>query len=358
MFSLCRRHQDDAPTRDRVTAMTRGSTAFIIKAALSALVLAALPSFVSCARKSETRQSSQAQQTTQSQQSAPTQTQTAQVLQTASPRQTHVLRVCADPNNLPFSNERGEGFENKIAELIAADMGAKVEYTWWAQRRGFFRNTLKAGMCDLVAGVPAGFEMAQTTSPYYRSTYVFVYRKSSGLDVRSFDDPVLRRVKIGVQMIGDDFSNAPPAHALTNRHIIENVRGYTVYGDYSRPNPPADIVAAVARGEVDVAVVWGPLAGYFAPRQRVALAVVPVSPQVDVPFLPFVYDIAMGVRRGDNAFRDEIEEVLERRRDDIARILDSYGVPRVGAGDNADGATQSVGTADRRLNAKPSQGGA
>jgi mxaJ protein len=337
MSSRCRRHQDSVTTR-------RGAAA-LMKAALLTLALAALPSFVSCARKAETTQATQAQQTAQPQ------AQATSVLQTASPRQTHVLRVCADPNNLPFSNERGEGFENKIAELIAADMGARVEYTWWAQRRGFFRSTLKAGMCDLVTGVPAGFELAQTTSPYYRSTYVFVYRKASGLDVRSFDDPVLRRVKIGVQMIGDDFSNAPPAHALTNRHIIGNVRGYTLYGDYSKPNPPADIIAAVARGEVDVAVVWGPLAGYFAPRQKAALAVVPVSPQVDVPFLPFVYDIAMGVRRGDNAFRDEIEEVLERRRDDIARILDSYGVPRVGAGNNTDGA--NAGDA-----AKSSQGGA
>src|ERR1043166_1043569 len=343
MSSRCRKRVENATTRSRTVSTT--------KAALLTLALAALPLLASCAKRAGTQQASQEQQTAQSQQSAPAQTQTAQVLQTASPRQTHVLRVCADPYNLPFSNERGEGFENKIAELIAADMGAKVEYTWWARRRGFFRNTLRAGLCDLVAGVPAGFELAQTTAPYYRSTYVFVYRKSSGLDVRSFDDPILRRVKIGVQMIGDDFSHAPPAHALTNRHIIENVRGYTVYGDYSRPNPPADIVAAVARGEVDVAVVWGPLAGYFAPRQRVALAVVPVSPQVDLPFLPFVYDIAMGVRRGDNAFRDEIEEVLERRRDDIARILDGYGVPRVGAGDNTDGA--NLGDA-----AKQGQGGA
>ncbi len=339
MSSRCRRHHDAAT-------------------ALLTLALAALPSFVSCARKAETQRAAQSSQQQASQSQPPAQTQAAPVLQTASPRETHVLRVCADPNNLPFSNQRGEGFENKIAELIARDMGARVEYTWWAQRRGFFRNTLKAGLCDLVTGVPAGFEMALTTSPYYRSTYVFVYRKASGLDVRSFDDPVLRRLKIGVQMIGDDFSNAPPAHALTNRHIIENVRGYTLYGDYSRPNPPADIIEAVARGEVDVAVVWGPLAGYFAPRQKTALAVVPVSPQVDVPFLPFVYDIAMGVRRGDNAFRDDIEEVLERRREEIGHILDGYGVPRVGASDTADGGTATTDAVGPRAEAGPSQGGA
>src|SRR5690349_16835567 len=115
-----------------------------------------------------------------------------------------VLRVCADPNNLPLSNQRGEGFENKLAELLAQDLGERVEYTWWAQRRGFFRNTLKAGMCDLVIGVPAGFEMASTTRPYYRSTYVFVSRKDRHLNIASLDDPALRKLKIGVQMIGDD----------------------------------------------------------------------------------------------------------------------------------------------------------
>src|SRR5581483_8068662 len=140
------------------------------------------------------------------------------------------LRVCADPNNLPFSNQRLEGFENKIAGLLARDLNAEVEYTWWAQRRGFIRNTLKARACDVVMGVPSGFEMAQTTAPYYRSTYVFVYRQDSGLKVGSFDDPVLHKVKIGVQVIGDDGANAPPAHALSNRGIVGNVRGYTVYG--------------------------------------------------------------------------------------------------------------------------------
>jgi mxaJ protein len=247
---------------------------------------------------------------------------------TRSPRETHVLRVCADPNNMPFSNERGEGFENRIVETIAKDLGARVEYTWWAQRRGFFRSTLRAGLCDLVAGVPSSFELAQTTSPYYRSSYVFVYRKGRGVDVRSFDDPALRSLKIGVQMIGDDFANTPPAHALTNRHIT-NVRGYMVYGDYSKPSPSSNIIEAVAGGEVDVAVVWGPLAGYFA-RHRPGLEVVPVSPQIDLPFLPFVYDISMGVRRGDNALRDEIEGAIERRRAEIEKILDEYGVPRVG----------------------------
>jgi quinoprotein dehydrogenase-associated probable ABC transporter substrate-binding protein len=242
------------------------------------------------------------------------------------------LRICADPNNLPFSNRALEGFENKLAALVAREMNVDVQYTWWAQRRGFIRNTLKAGECDLVVGVPSSFELAQTTSPYYRSTYVFVYRKDRKLNIRSFDDPLLRKLKIGVQMIGDDSANTPPAHALTNRKIIENVRGYTVYGDYAQANPPARIVEAVAKGEVDVAIVWGPLAGYFAKRQKVPLEITPVSPEIDPPFLPFVFDISMGVRRGDDAFREELEQILVRRRAEIESLLDEYAVPRIKKG--------------------------
>ena len=247
-------------------------------------------------------------------------------------RPADVLRVCADPNNLPFSNQRGEGFENKLAELLAEDMGERVEYTWWAQRRGFFRNTLKAGVCDVVLGVPSGFEMALTTKPYYRSTYVFLSRKDRHLDVKSFDDPVLKKLRIGVQIIGDDQSNAPPAHALSRRNIIDNVKGFTLYGNYSEPDPPARIVDAVAKGDIDLAIVWGPLAGYFAKQSRVPMEVVPVSPQIDQPFLPFVFDISIGVRREDQELRDQVEQILENRRGEIDRILREYKVPRVEGG--------------------------
>ncbi|HEX3554110.1 MAG TPA: substrate-binding domain-containing protein [Thermoanaerobaculia bacterium] len=247
---------------------------------------------------------------------------------TGTTRPVRELRVCADPNNLPFSNQRLEGFENRLAEIVARDLGASVRYTWWAQRRGFFRNTLKAGTCDVVLGVPASLQMVAPTRPYYRSTYVFVYRKDHDIHVRSFDDPALRRLRIGVQIVGNDYANTPPVHALAARGIIDNVTGYTVYGDYTRPNPPARILDAVAAGEIDVAVVWGPLAGYFAPREPVALALVPVAPQIDLPFLPFVYDIAVGVRRGDERLRGEIDTVLERRRGEIDSLLDRYGVPR------------------------------
>ena len=244
----------------------------------------------------------------------------------ASPRR--VLRVCSDPNNLPFSNSRLEGFENRIAELIAREMNADVEYTWWAQRRGFIRNTLKSGDCDVVMGLPSDSEMALTTAPYYRSTYVFVTRKDRGLLVTSFDDPRLRRWRVGVQIVGDDLANTPPAHALTNRGIVGSVIGYTLYGDYSKENPPARIIDAVAAGDVDVGIAWGPLAGYFARHEPVQLEVAPVSPRSEGS-LPFVFDISIGIRRGEGALKQELESILERKRSDIEAILDEYGIPRV-----------------------------
>jgi mxaJ protein len=242
------------------------------------------------------------------------------------------LRVCADPNNLPFSNRAGEGFENRIATLVGQELRRPVEYTWWAQRRGFVRNTLNAGGCDLVVGTASGMEMLATTRPYYKSAYVFVTRRDRHLSIRSFDDPALRKLRIGVQLVGDDFANTPPAHALSNRGMVKNIVGYTLYGDYRQPNPPARIVDAVARGDVDIAVVWGPLAGFFAKRSSVPLDIVPVSPQIDLPFLPFVFDIAMGVRRGDSTFRKQLDDIIERRGSSIDSILAVYGVPRVGLG--------------------------
>jgi mxaJ protein len=237
------------------------------------------------------------------------------------------LRVCADPNNLPFSNERGEGFENRIVALVAEELGAEVEYTWRAQRRGFLRETLRARTCDVVAGLPSNFEGLRTTAPYYRSTYVFATR-ADGPTIDSLNDPKLRDLTIGVQLIGDDGANPPPAHALSRRGLIDNVRGYTVYGDYREPNPPARIIEAVAKGDIDVAAVWGPLAGYFATRQAVPLKIVPVRPAFDGPQLPMEWDIAMAVRKEDDGLRREIEAALDRRRADIDVILADYGVPR------------------------------
>ena len=309
----------------------RGNLKFEISKLKSASpAFAALFAFA-CCLASCTREPRQQTQAAQQQQAQATRAQPAQT-QPQFERPAGVLRVCADPNNLPFSNERGEGFENRIAELLATDLHQRLEYTWWAQRRGFFRNTLRAGACDLVLGVPASFELAATTAPYYRSTYVFVYRKGKGINVASFDDAALKGLKVGVQLVGDDGANTPPAHALAARGLARNLRGYTLYGDYRERNPPARIVEAVAKGEVDVAVAWGPLAGYFARRQPAPLEVVPVSPQFDLPFLPFVYDISMGVRRGDEELLRQLDAFIERRRPDIERILDEYGVPRVGKG--------------------------
>lgn len=245
------------------------------------------------------------------------------------PPEKTALRVCSDPNNLPFSNDKQEGFENKIAELIARDMNLKLEYTWWAQRRGFVRNTLKSDLCDLIVGIPSSSELALTTAPYYRSTYVFIWRKDRGLNIHSFDDDALHKLRIGVQMIGDDFANSPPAHALTNRNIIQNVKAFSVYGDYTQPNPPARLVEAVANREVDVAIAWGPMAGFIVKKEHLPLTLAPVKPQIDLPYLPFVYDISMGVRRGDDAFKERLETIIENRRGEIEQILDSYGVPRV-----------------------------
>jgi mxaJ protein len=237
------------------------------------------------------------------------------------------LRVCADPNNMPFSNRSGEGFENKIAALVAREMNRRLAYFWSPQRRGFVRNTLTGGQCDVIIGVPAQYRLLQPTRPYYRSSYAFVSRRDRHLRIRSFDDPRLRKVTIGIQVTGDDYDNPPAAQALASRRIIENVRGYTVYGDYSRPDPQRDLVDAVADGRVDVAVVWGPLAGYFARRQPVPMDVVPVNPERDGAASPFVFDIAMGVRRDDSALREALDAIIVRRGHDIRRILMAYGVP-------------------------------
>jgi len=171
--------------------------------------------------------------------------------------------------------------------------------------------------------------MLGTTRPYYRSTYVAVARPGPLASVSGFDDPRLSHVRIGVQLVGDDGANTPPAHALSRRVIIENLRGYTIYGDYAQSAPQRTIVDAVAAGHVDIAYVWGPTAGYFARRERVPLSITPVQPQSDGPALPMVFDISMGVRREDLSLKREVEAALQRRRADIRTVLEDYGVPLV-----------------------------
>jgi mxaJ protein len=239
------------------------------------------------------------------------------------------LIVCADPNNLPFSNRAGQGFENELVTLLAKQMGRPVTYVWWAQRRGYVRNTLNEAKCDIWPGVASGVDRIATTHPYYRSTYVFVTRASDQLAGLTFDDERLRKRTIGVQMIGDNAMNTPPAHSLALRGLTQNVRGYMLYGDYSKPNPPADIVRAVAKGDIDVAVVWGPLAGYFAARSKVPLRVEPVSPAIDSAQYPMTFQIAMGVRRDNVALRDRLDSLLAQDTSKINALLTSYHIPQL-----------------------------
>ena len=241
------------------------------------------------------------------------------------------LRVCADPDNLPFSDAARAGFENLIVEMVAKDLGMTVRYVWWAQRRGNLRNTLNAGLCDVVPGVASGLESVRTTRPYYRSTYVFVSRAALAPPLESLDDPRLSRLVVGVPLIGDDGANTPPAHALAARGHVANVRGFMVYGDGTRPAPLAGPVAAVADGRIDAALVWGPVGGYFADKFGAALAVRPVTPWLDGPQRPMVFDVSMAVRKEDAELRRRLDDALQRRRAAIDAVLADYHVPRVDA---------------------------
>lgn len=233
------------------------------------------------------------------------------------------MRVCADPDNLPYSRTDGTGFENRIAAMIAADMQATLTYEWLPLRRGFVRKTMGEGKCDLFVGVPKDFERVLTTRPYYRSSYVFVSRPEDR--VVSFDDPRLARLRIGVQLVGNDLAATPPGLALAARGITDNVRGFTVFGE----GPAAQrMIRAVAAKELDVAIAWGPQAAYFSAQIEPSLVVAPAKAPSDLPGVPFVYAIAAGVRRGDQALRDDVDAIIDRRRAEIDAILGEYRVPR------------------------------
>jgi mxaJ protein len=239
------------------------------------------------------------------------------------------LRICADPNNMPFSNQNEDGFENRLARLVGAALGRNVSYLWSAQHRGFIRRTLNAGDCDILIGVPKQLDMVETTQPYYRSSYVFVSRADRRLDVTSIRDPRLRSLRIGIQLVGDNGFNTPPAHAIAAQGMTANVTGYTLYGDYGEADPPARIISAVANGDIDIAAVWGPLAGYFARQSDIALMVTPIENTDEFAPLTFQFDIAMGVRKGDDALRDQLDAFIARDQPVITGILRSYGVPLV-----------------------------
>jgi mxaJ protein len=236
------------------------------------------------------------------------------------------LRVCADPDNLPYSHEDGSGFENRIARLVASDFGLPLATSWLPDRRGFVRKTLGAGLCDLVIGVPADFEPTLNTRPYYRSSYVLVTPAAQAPAPSDFADPRLRRWRIGVQLVGDDLAATPPGHALVRAGAIDNVVGFPIAGEQPAA---ARMVQALAAGQLDAAFVWGPQAGYYAKHAPVPLHVHYVPPPASLKEQPFVFAIAMGVRRGDRALRDRLDDFIARRGADIDRILADYGVPRV-----------------------------
>ena len=238
------------------------------------------------------------------------------------------LRVCADPNNLPFSNAHGDGFENAVAGVVAHQLGRTLEYYWQPQRRGFLRTTLQAHRCDVVMSVPSAQKRLRTTRPYYRSTYVFLSQRARHLDVRSFDDPRLTTLRVGIQITGEDYDNPPAAQALAVRGLVNHVRGFPVYGDYSQPGPQRAIVDAVATGAVDIAVVWGPVAGYFRTRMPMPLRLEPVVPHAGVDGTPFAFDLSIGVRPDDVRLGQELDVALRRRAADVRRILARFGIPR------------------------------
>lgn len=240
--------------------------------------------------------------------------------------------VCADPNNMPFSNRAGEGLENKLAELLAKDLGAELRYVWWSQRRGWMRNTLGEGECEAWMGVPSGLEALSTSRPYYRSSYVFVSRADRDLGSLTLDDPRLRNLDIGVQLAGDDGANPPPADALARRGLTDRVRGFMLYGDNRQADPAAEIVRAVERGEVDVALVWGPLAGWHAARSKVPLRIEPVTPWMDKGRWPMVFDISVGVAKENIELRRKLDESLARNRSSISDIVEAFDVPQAPGG--------------------------
>jgi mxaJ protein len=235
-----------------------------------------------------------------------------------------VLRVCADPNNLPFSNRQGQGFENKLAEFLAANMNTRLEYTWWSERKNFAKQSLTGNACDAVMGVPTGMEDVLTTDPYYGSTYVFVSRRDRDLHITSLLDPRLSDLRIGVHVVGDDF--APPAYFLAHRGITRNVTGFSLFGTYGDPSPARKLVAAVENGDVDIAIVWGPIAGYFAQSMKPSLAISPVRPSA-FQGIPFTYQISAAVRPRNQTLQAELNRILASQAPAIRQILTSYDVP-------------------------------
>lgn len=235
-----------------------------------------------------------------------------------------VIRVCADPDNLPLSNEKQEGFENKLAELLAATWNSRVEYAWWPVRRGYFARGINGKYCDIAMTAPEKIDMVATTRAYFRTGYVIVTRKDSGLDITTLDDPRLKTLKIGINLLNSDAENTPPAMALASHGVVGNLEGFpTFYSDLARPE---DIINAVADKKIDLAMVWGPLAGYFVKQSKVPLVMVPMQDDT-LTGLPMNFSISVATRRGERALRDSLQKFLDEKRPEITALLNQYGFP-------------------------------
>jgi len=233
------------------------------------------------------------------------------------------LRVCADPALMPTSNDRGLGFENRIARIVAGDLRRDLAFVWAAERQGFIRRYLLAGACDVVMAVPVGLAPLGMSRPYFASGFVMVSRRAAGLRFTGFDAPWLARARIGVPALGDGGVNIPPAMALAQRGLGGRITGFAVLGG---DDPQRRMVAAVADGALDVAFMWGPQAGYFARRYGQTLRV-ELLPADSVPGSQLIYGFAAAVRPGDAALRDAIDQALARHRADITAVLTDLGVP-------------------------------
>ncbi|MFZ5790376.1 MAG: substrate-binding domain-containing protein [Pseudomonadota bacterium] len=229
------------------------------------------------------------------------------------------LRVCADPNNLPFSNDKGEGFENKIAELFAKALGVPVQYTWYPDSQGFIRNTLRARRCDLIMGTISGNDFLQNTNPYYHSSFALVYRKNPGLSLNALDEEALRSSEIGV------IAGTPPATLLAQKGLLAHLHSYALVVDTRYDHPAQDLVHDVASGKIDVGILWGPIAGYFAKQESTPLVVVPLRSEDAMTRLD--YRITMGVRFNEPEWKRQINDLIRTHQQEINKILLDYGVP-------------------------------
>jgi len=243
------------------------------------------------------------------------------------------LKVCGDPNNLPFSNEKLEGIENQIAAVIAKDLGMTVAYTWWPHQRGLVKRVLNTGRCDVMLGIPKGYDVVQWTKPYYRTGYVIAYRKDRGLKIHSLDDPQLTKLKVGVLV------NTPPHDALGQLGVVgDNIVGYQLMFDsnFHAEDYPGKLVEDLIAGSVDVALVWGPIAGYFKKKKAAPIEVVLLEDRPDSGHR-FAFDISMGVRKKDKELKAKLEDALARRHDEIRHILEDFGVPLLPASEEKAG---------------------